>query len=447
MLPQMPDESVQCIVTSPPYWSLRDYKIPPSIWRPRFDTPLVECEHEWAETSAPDGNGDGKSFRRDKAAGRHSGQTQTGFCIHCNAWRGCLGLEPTPELFIEHMVAIFRELRRVLRKDGTCWLNLGDSYANDGKWGGSTGSKHAQGLHGNTGIGRLKVDTGLKPKDLVGIPWRCALALQADGWYLRSDIIWAKPNPMPESVTDRPTNAHEYIFLLTKSARYFYDADAVREAHLPESLLRDQRNFFGRPDRGEATIGQPQSRDRGNGMKSCAPGGRNSRTIWTMPTQPTPEAHFATFPEELPRRCIKAGTSEKGACPECGTPWERVVEKSFELMQDRSPEKCIRKPESLDASSSWGGSMKGYTNSTTLGHRPTCKCEGAADMAPIPCIVLDPFAGTAKTGQVAIEHGRQFIGFDISAEYVTKFAQPRVKAAEKGLTIKELEAGQTTLKF
>ncbi|MFH1980211.1 MAG: DNA methyltransferase, partial [Pseudomonadota bacterium] len=136
------------------------------------------------------------------------------FCIHCHAWLGSLGLEPTPELYLKHLVDIFREIKRVLRKDGTVWLNLGDSYANDTKWGGKTGGKHVSSLHGEP-IGRTKRNTGLKPNDLCGIPWRAALALQADGWWLRSDIIWHKPNPMPESCKDRPTKSHEYVFLLS----------------------------------------------------------------------------------------------------------------------------------------------------------------------------------------------------------------------------------------
>lgn len=169
-LRQLPDESVHCVVTSPPYWGLRDYGVD-----------------------------------------------------------GQIGLEETPQAFVDRMVDVFREVRRVLREDGTCWVNLGDSYANDGKWGGATSGKHVASLHGNTGIGRGKKTTGLKSKDLVGIPWRVALALQADGWWLRRDIIWHKPNPMPESATDRCTTAHEYLFHLTKSADYFYDADAVAE--------------------------------------------------------------------------------------------------------------------------------------------------------------------------------------------------------------------------
>jgi DNA modification methylase len=243
---------------------------------------------------------------------------------------GQLGLEPTPEAYVAAMVEVFREVRRVLRSDGTVWLNLGDSYANDGKWGGSSGGKHVEALHGNSGIGRGKRDTGLKPKDLVGIPWRVAFALQADGWYLRSDIIWSKPNPMPESVTDRPTKSHEYLFLLSKSARYYYDADAVREPHRwqdPELLATNAQARQGlrlaqRREAGDmsAVRQQPElGREKGRGKNgnaesefSASTAGRNLRSVWTIATAPYPGAHFATFPPKLVEPCIKAGSPEHG---------------------------------------------------------------------------------------------------------------------------------------
>lgn len=248
-LRELPDGSVQTCVTSPPYWGLRDYGVPDQ-----------------------------------------------------------LGLEPTPEAYVQNMVAVFREVRRVLKDDGTCWLNLGDSYANDGKWGGSSGGKHVSELHGNSGIGRRRRVTGMKPKDLVGIPWRVAFALQADGWYLRQDIIWSKANPMPESVTDRCTKAHEYIFLLTKSARYYYDAEAIKEPQSEGTLER-----FGNGRAPRVAIGPKGIDALGNsGQSSGAVGiladGRNKRSVWHIPTQPYPEAHFATYPEALIEPCILAGS-------------------------------------------------------------------------------------------------------------------------------------------
>jgi len=302
-LRKLPDESIHCCVTSPPYWGLRNYGI-----------------------------------------------------------EGQLGLERTPEEYVSKLVEVFGEVRRVLRKDGTLWLNLGDSYANDGKWGASTGGKHAAGLHGEP-IGRAKRATGLKPKDLCGIPWRVAFAMQANGWWLRQDIIWHKPNPMPESVRDRCTKAHEYIFMLSKSARYWYDAKAISEPPSQKSIDRlSQPNL-------ENQTGSLRVPGKINGpMKACFGGrkkatgygtrkhsgredegnyiynGVNRRSVWTITTKPFKEAHFATFPPEIPELCIKAG------CP-------------------------------------LGG------------------------------IVFDPFFGAGTTGLVAKQLGRSFIGIELNEEY------------------------------
>jgi DNA modification methylase len=218
-----------------------------------------------------------------------------------------LGLEATPEEYVERLVEVFREVRRVLALDGTLWCNLGDSYANDGKWGGSTGGKHVAALHGASGIGRGKRETGLKPKDLVGIPWRVAFALQADGWWLRSDIIWAKPNPMPESVTDRPTKAHEYLFLLAKSERYYYDAEAIAEKALcPEGPGAVKPNTFAvvDPIKGRTAAGLHKIGPRET---------RNRRTVWTVSSQPFTEAHFAVMPEALVDPCVLAGSGGGGS--------------------------------------------------------------------------------------------------------------------------------------
>lgn len=241
---------------------------------------------------------------------------------------GQLGLEPTPTEYVERMVEVFRLVRDVLTDDGTLWLNLGDSYANTGKSGGGS-----QGTRWEVAGGRTKdcagtfkyAPPGLKPKDLVGIPWLVAFALQADGWYLRSDIIWHKPNPMPESVRDRPTKAHEYLFLLAKSERYYYDADAIKE----QSVTDDQRRPYGSPGanaldpRGEQGAGRlraPANVKRGgfDGKTNKLPGReafraftetRNRRSVWTIATQAFPEAHFATFPTALVEPCILAGSA------------------------------------------------------------------------------------------------------------------------------------------
>ena len=247
----LPDSSVHCCVTSPPYWGLRDYG--------------------------------------------HDGQ---------------IGLESTPEAYVARMVEVFREVRRVLRDDGTLWLNLGDSYATGaGKvgacpGGGEQGQKWAE-RGASTSPNRMPIP-GLKPKDLVGIPWRVAFALQADGWYLRQDIIWHKPNPMPESVRDRCTKAHEYVFLLTKSARYFYDAEAVSEAQTTSG----QGGFSNKATLKSVVLGASHKPSLVNATND---GRRNRRSVWTITTKPYRGAHFAVMPPDLVEPCIKAG------CPDGGT--------------------------------------------------------------------------------------------------------------------------------
>lgn len=304
LLNALPDESVNCIVTSPPYFGLRDYGV-----------------------------------------------------------EGQIGLEATPGAYVETLVTVFREARRVLRSDGTFWLNLGDTYSNAGKWGGSAGYANKQ----TTNAGSIRRTMrnakaiGAKPKDLLMIPARAALALQADGWYLRADIIWAKPNPMPESVQDRPTKSHEHVFLLAKSERYFYDNDAIKEP-AQDWGVRDRSN-------GKYTSGDvPISGGKHGGLtgipKQDAVGKRqytgfnarwnaraepltkrNLRDVWTIPTQPYPGAHFAVMPEALVKPCILAG------CPEGG-------------------------------------------------------------------IVLDPFIGSGTVARVAHKLGRQYLGCDLNPAYV-----------------------------
>jgi DNA modification methylase len=245
-LSTLPEKSVQCCVTSPPYFGLRDYGVD-----------------------------------------------------------GQIGLEQTPDEFVAELVSVFREVRRVLRDDGTLWLNLGDSYANDTKWGGSTSGKHVQAQHGNSGIGRRRQNTGLKSKDLIGIPWRVAFALQADGWWLRQDIIWHKPNPMPESVRDRCTKAHEYVFLLSKSERYYWDAEAMQEPAAGGTSKGNGKRLA------EQAIARTGGVISGGTAKSTlgtsADETRNRRSVWTVATRPYKGAHFATFPPNLIRPCVLAG--------------------------------------------------------------------------------------------------------------------------------------------
>jgi len=367
VLASMPAESVHCCVTSPPYWGLRDYGV--------------------------------------------SGQ---------------IGLESTYQEFVDRMVAVFREVRRVLRADGTLWLNLGDSYANDGKWGGSTSGTA---LHGNSGIGRERRATGLKPKDLCGIPWRVAFALQDDGWWLRQDIIWSKPNPMPESVTDRCTKAHEYVFLLTKGPRYYFDAEAIREPVAPGTAERYEYDFKDRYQ--QAASGGYFGGKDGHKLN---PSGRNKRSVWEVATAPFSEAHFATFPPALIEPCIKAGTSEKGCCAKCGAPWVRMQERIGADGRKVTLAASDRHARHADGSALMGDNMmeygmrgsfnvgdKGTAKRIDAGWSPSCACNAAV----IPCTVLDPFGGAGTTGLVADRLQRDAILIELNPDYA-EMARKRV---------------------
>ena len=378
VLPTLDAESVQCVVTSPPYYGLRDYGVD-----------------------------------------------------------GQIGLEATPEDYVQTLVAVFREVRRVLRDDGTVWLNLGDSYNSASQHnhhlsGLGDGNRYAEGAVGKKWPGHRALVPGLKPKDLVGIPWRVAFALQADGWYLRSDIIWAKGvsfcpaysgSVMPESVTDRPTKSHEYLFLLTKSPRYYYDADAVREVGAEPDRNRDE--VIG------GANGHTVRHSVGGRMEASST--RNLRSVWTINPQPFREAHFATFPMALVEPCIRAGTSQKGQCAACGTPWRRVVAKGPSMYQQAKDNgqtwqemKAVAASEGKDRKGgnapSVGGTRKPNgvmaqltaAAATTTGWAAHCECH-AGD--PVPQTVLDPFAGSGTTGIVAARHGREFVGIELNPDY------------------------------
>ncbi len=281
--------SVQCVVTSPPYFGLRDYG------SARWDGGDAAFDHSGTDAGSTSKR-EGRSYQQGHPMGL--------VCRKCGAVRidQQIGLEQSPAEYVAALVAVFGEVWRVLRDDGTVWLNLGDSY--NSPMGGATnpgisqkGTRVPTYQHGQG----YRKDKTLKPKDLIGIPWRVAFALQDAGWYLRSDIIWAKPNCMPESVTDRPTRSHEYLFLLTKRDRYYYDSEAIAEPTTHTGLTWEQRKAQGEgPRRGIAQGGL--SNIGGNDGK------RNRRTVWTVPTSPYSGAHFATFPEKLIEPCILAGS-------------------------------------------------------------------------------------------------------------------------------------------
>ncbi|MCR4338773.1 MAG: site-specific DNA-methyltransferase [Gemmatimonadaceae bacterium] len=426
-------ESIQCVVTSPPYWGLRAYAGEQSfVWGGE------EHEHEWAGLEGGEGYTGRRRWQhgasRDDEPQLWQQSTPQGAQCGCGAWYGALGLEPTPELYVEHMVAIFREVRRVLRRDGTLWLNLGDSYA--GSWGAqgrdgqmagrSVVSARQIGEHPRfaSRTGARGLGGGLKPKDLVGIPWRVAFALQVDGWYLRSDIVWSKPNPMPESVRDRPTKSHEYVFLLSKSERYFYDADAIREPVQASSIARISQNG-GNPTfdgaRARRENGHINGRDTLRPDQLVPEAGRNRRSVWEIATQPYPGSHFATYPEALVEPCIKAGSAAQ-ACAVCGAPWERVTEFVSPKEAFRNSGRYVAQGKVPSNDNHDGGRPRAQVRGATTGWRPTCEHEDGSGQS----IVLDPFNGSGTTGRVALRLGRSYVGFDLSAEYLTEQAIRRI---------------------
>ena len=394
VLPQLPEKIIQTVVTSPPYFAVRDYKLPPTQW-PEITFSLF------------------------------------GFPVTIPEQSCCLGLEKTPMEFIGHMVHVFRLVHRMLRDDGTLWVNMGDCY-NSSSGGYSPGftGKHNYVSH-NTAYNILKNNRnlpGLKKKDAVGIPWMLAFALRDDGWYLRQDIIWHKNNPMPESVNDRCTKAHEYIFLLSKSKKYFYDNYAISTEIADASVLRiNQQNFEnqngssrangGLRHNGPLKAGAKYMPDHKNLMRDdknhsmhearkvrteeeknygingkgfqghsgyfdkdgnlLGNGRANRKSVWSIPTQSFTEAHFATFPEDLPIDPIKAGTSEHGCCASCGTPYKR----------DKK--------------------------NVTMFHK-MCECD---TNHIVPCIVMDTFSGSGTTRLIARKLNRSFIGVEKNPEY------------------------------
>ena len=482
MLASLPDASVQCCITSPPYYGLRDYQT--GTWQGGD----AGCDHiDNVAEAERQRNRKGLACNATEIDGALRSENVQNeidkICDKCGARRidSQLGLEQTPDEYVVNMVGVFREVWRVLRDDGTLWLNLGDSYAGSGPSGASYQSETTKRREGMDTDGAFRISKtlgqrgltyaekkpipppGLKPKDLVGIPWRVAFALQADGWYLRQDIVWSKPNPMPESVTDRCTKSHEYIFLMTKSAKYYYDNQAIME---PAAYAGGKDTVFKGSDKyangfvpntsaktiavmgherwpnslhtgktGEKHSGykNPDGSLRTN-VKDGVPA-RNKRSVWVCTTKPYKGAHFATFPPDLITPCVLAGTSEKGCCEKCGSPWERVVEKKTNTAQRNLAGKnndSYQRGRVTSRSSEHGDFHDlGTVSVKFLGWRATCKCEGEQ---PVPCVVLDPFSGAGTTGVVAIKNGRHYIGTELNPDYV-EMSRKRIQAEWDGITL------------
>lgn len=395
-LATLPERSVQLAMTSPPYWALRSY---------------LPSDHA------------AKALE--------------------------MGSEPTPEAYIAGQVDVFRAVRRVLRDDGVLVVNYGDSYAAQRSGTHMPAQTVAGGIGGHgedsafRGMGgterraahRDAASFGLKHKDLVGIPWRVALALQADGWYLRSAMPWVKRSAMPESVTDRPASAVEYVFLLSKSERYYWDAEAVKAVSMGREVFG---NWVG------GKVSRNHDRNDGSRQNMEPQTTRNFRNadLWFQSIQgphglcgvgdelvgldvtaePSREEHFAAYPSRLVEPFVKAGTSEKGCCPACGKPWERIPVHVRHRVRDRALE-----THAASANKTPQGGYRGRLTTITLGWQPACQCPAHE---PVPCTVLDPFSGTGTTGAVACRLGRRYIGCELFEKYAA-ISERRIEQAMK----------------
>jgi len=394
-LQRFPAESINLVATSPPYFGLRNYgKETETTWGGKAD-----CAHKRGSAARSTRGQVEQSIRTKGDTGVAAAQTDARIypCRHCGAWRGQLGLEPYPQLYVDHLVQIFKEIHRVLHPTGIVFLNIGDSYASNGRY-------DNEGPSG----------WGIKGKDLMMVPEEVAIALRKTGWWLRSKIVWAK-NGLPESIDDRPGRAHELIFMLAKSQWYFYDAEAVREKST--SIWNAASFGKGQNKVSAAGVDPEEFRIRGMGTQhaDAARFDRNLRDVWTIAPEGIKEAHFAVWPRKLAERIILAGTSAKGCCPKCRTPWVRQVGNTGEIVMHRGKERKIVNG-GIERVGKTSALRTGTTHvRATLGWVAGCKCKEAAK--PVPCIVFDPFVGSGTTLRAAKDLGWQAIGIEVNEAY------------------------------
>ncbi|MCK5127955.1 MAG: site-specific DNA-methyltransferase [candidate division Zixibacteria bacterium] len=420
VMKKMPDESIDMAITSPPYWGLRDYGFEQIFGGD------PNCKHTWTTENVYHDNLRFRDPNKTANVGTDKNpkiftdpKLKQGDCIYCGAWKGQLGLEPTPELYIEHLTETFNEIKRILKKEGTLWLNIGDTYGGSQQGGGDTGlskERHRKELL----TYKNKPQRKLMPKCLLMIPERLTWSLIQNGWILRNKIIWFKPNSMPSSVKDRFNNKWEYLFLLSKNQKYYFDLDEVREPVKDPDELRYRREL--RKNKSYDLSNQWKSTrwgDKGSMSEEQIEAGKNPGDVFEINTQAFPEAHFAVFPEKLCEKPIKAGCPEE-ICKKCGKARERIIEGTspgaFNIRVRDVKKKRIKHTDRKASSeeikdykegithAGIGKYMKGWTD---------CNCKADFESG----IVLDPFCGTGTALYVAKELRRRFIGIDIKKEY------------------------------
>jgi DNA modification methylase len=443
ILPTLPEKSVHCCVTSPPYFGLRDYGT--ATWE-GGDAGCDHMHRTGGTASSTLGEASGGHAMSDEARVQSTTRSFVPYrdrCGRCGAVRvdKQLGLEPIPDClawargeppcdacYVCALRTVFAAVKRVLRDDGTLWVVIGDSYAGSNSAGYPQSYFNGQGWSGDrggaasarrgTGAKALKPPPGLKAKDLIMVPARLALALQSDGWYLRMENVWHKRSCMPESVTDRTTRSHEMVYVFSKSARYYYDAEAVKEPMSAAGIARYAYDFGGpkfealHEQRGLQVVGK----------REPSPTGRNLRSVWSLSPEPFAGGHYGVFPTEIPKRAILAGTSERGCCPTCGAGWARIIERTGYNGAGRADETVYTGLAYGNPQSAPRGPARNFGEpaSITTGWRPACSCPPAE---PVPAVVLDPFAGAGTTLLVADRLGRDGIGIELNHDYASMSAR------------------------
>jgi len=442
VLAELPAESVQLAVTSPPYYSLRNYGTAPQVWGGSKD-----CIHTWGDGPTVREITGGKTPKQTTNVGSYTGPRSAQTCQRCGAWKGELGSEAAPDAFVSHLVEVFAAVRRVLRRDGCLIVNLNDSYVGSGKGPSNSLQRPASCLNdkqlraGAAPTTWTPIPEGLRPKSRLAVPERFVLAMLADGWIYRDDRAWCKKAPMPESTRDRCTQAWEHVYMFTREGAYFWDQAAVLEAVSEETIKKggyDENGQSNWPDNRTVTpdvllVNKLTGNMQPGRRVSINPAGRNPRNYVVLGPDPFPEAHFATFPRALPEFWIKAATSERGACARCGAAWKRVVER--ERLGDTE---TVGRPKAVGhggygspkstLSLSGNGSKEWAERggkTVPLGWTPSCRC--GPDAGTKPQIVCDPFSGSGTTLLVAHLLGREAVGIELNPDYC-RIAERRLAA-------------------